>query len=69
MVDHGDLLWDEESEDDDDCCWLFFLYFVLANQETIKQEDDDCCEGWNGMVTTQIKAPMGNNSCAGLLMD
>ena len=45
------------------------LYFVLANQETIKQEDDDCWEGWNGMVTTQIKTPMGNNSSAGLLMD
>ena len=45
------------------------LYFVLANQETIKQEDDDCCEGWNEMVTTQIKNPMGNNLCAGLLMD
>ena len=35
------------------------LYFVLANQETIKREDDDCCEGWNGMVTTQIKNPDG----------
>ena len=44
-------------------------YFVLANQETIKQEDDDCWEGWNGMVTTQIKTPMGNNSYAGLTMD
>ena len=28
MVDHGDLLWDEESEDDDDCCWLGFVFCI-----------------------------------------
>ena len=28
MVDHGDLLWDEESEDDNDFCWLDFVFCI-----------------------------------------